>query len=244
MTIGLVLMLLSGEALAQAANDRKPSIEVVGIGSVSTPPDVANLVYWVTGEGKSPDEATGALAKKHQAIVSGLAGLLGSDVQMSTGEVLLIEARSSACEGNRPRLSEGPCAITGHIARLQGNVRTHAVGKAGTAAGLAARLGASDARVQGFQLSNPAEAQRRASAAAIANARDRAEVMAAGAGVRLGELISLNDQNFGGEIVARGHERLPLVEPRQALVAPIEIGVSPRAIETQARVFARFAIAR
>ncbi len=160
----------------------------------------------------------------------------------------MFETRSSQFDGSgpnsRPRLSVGPCEITGYLARLQGTGRTHAVDKAGTAAALAARLGASDARVQGFQLSDPAEAQRRASAAAIVNARAKAEAMAAGAGVRLGGLISLNDQSFGSEIVVRGHglRSAPSLPASEAL--PVEISVFPRAIETQARVVARYAIAR
>lgn len=241
-TMGLMLMLFAGSALAQPASDPAPSIQVVGSATVSTPADLATLIYWVAGEGRTPDEASMALARKHEAIVAGLAELLGRDLQLSTGEVVVLETRARECEGNRPRLSDGPCAVTGHIARLQGNARTRAVGKAGTAAGLAARLGASDARVQGFQLSDPAEARRRASAAAIADARAKAEAMAKAAGVRLGELTALNDQTMAGETMVRGESRL-VVESRASGEPPVEIGVFPRTVETQAHVVARFAIA-
>ena len=245
----LPLLSMTAPALAQTA-DRPPSIQVVGTATVSTPPDVATLVYWITGEGKTADEASSVLATKQKAITGGLVALLGRETQLSSGEISVIETRSPQCDGpgnfnNRPRLSEGACAITGYIATLQGTGRTRAVSKAGTAAGLAARLGARDARVQGFVLGDPADAERRATSAAIADARARAQVMATSAGVRLGELISLNDQNSAyqsandiGRFVALAAQPAPPAPP------PVTIDVAPRLIETQARVFAQFAIGR
>lgn len=227
-----------------------PSIQVVGVATVSTKPDRATLVYWVTGEGKTADEASANLASKQKTIVDGLLGLLGPDTQLSSGEVSVMEVRSPKCDGpgnynNRPRLSDGDCALLGFLATLQGTGQTPAVEKAGTAAGLAARLGARDARVSGFVLSNPAEAQRRATAAAIVNARSQAEAMAASAGVRLGPLLSLSDQNGRNELLVTGAFARAGVPPAPpAPPAPVAIPVSPRPLETQARVYAQFAIGR
>ena len=193
-TFALLLALFPATAVAQQAHEREPSIQVSGTATVSTKPDVATLVYWVTGEGKTPDAASSDLATKQKAIVAGLIGLLGQETRLSSGEISVIETRTPECDGpgnynNRPRLSEGACAVTGYIASLRGDGRTAAVTKAGTAAGLAARLGARDARVQSFELANPAEARRRATTAAIADARARAEGLATGAGVKLGSLL-------------------------------------------------------
>lgn len=234
-------------AQAQQPPTLPPSIQVVGVGTVSTKPDQAMLVYWVTGEGKTADAASADLAAKQKAITAGLAGLLGADLQLTSGEVSVMETRSPKCEGpgnynNRPRLSDGDCALTGFIATLQGTARTRVVEKAGTAAGLAARLGARDARISGFQLSDPAAAQRRATAAAIANARSQAEAMAAGAGVRLGELLSLSDQSGRNEMIVTGAASRMVAPPPPP--APVEIAITPRPLETQARVYAQFAIGR
>lgn len=244
----MIATLLPVPALAQEQGEPTPSIQVVGTATVSTKPDRANIVYWVSGEGKTADEASAQLAAKHKAVSEGLAGLLGRDTRLSSGEVIVIETREPACEGpgnynNRPRLSTGPCAVTGYVARLQGTVQTSAIDKAGTAAGLAARLGASDARLQGFFLSDPEAAERRATTAAIADARAKAESMAAGAGVRLGGLVTLNDQNAGGDIVLGAREIGALPGVSIAGKAPVTIDVSPRPIETRARVHARYAIA-
>ncbi len=243
-------LLLPATALAQEGPGPIPNIQVAGSATISTPPDRANLVYWGTGEGKTADEASTQLAAKHKAISDGLARLLGGRTEISSGEVSVIETREPACDGpgnynNRPRLSTGACAVTGYVATLQGNVRTSATDKAGTAAGLAARLGARDARLQNFFLSNPEEAQRRATVAAIADARARAEAVAVGAGVRLGELLTLNDQNNMGDIMVRANDiGAPPPAPPAPPAPAVAIDVKPRPIETRARVFVRYAIAR
>lgn len=249
LSAAIIAALLPASALAQERPDPIPTIQVVGTATVSTKPDKANLIYWVTGEGKTADEASGQLAAKHKAISAGLSSLLGRGTEMSAGEVSVIETREPACDGpgnynNRPRLSTGACAVTGYVATLQGNVRTAAIDKAGTAAGLAARLGARDARLQNFFLSDPEAAQRRANTAAIADARAKAEAMAAGAGVQLGQLLTLNDQN-AGDVVVTGNLSSPPPPPPVAMAsAPVAIDVSPRPIDTRARIYARFAIAR
>jgi len=99
--------------------------------------------------------------------------------------------------------------------------------------------------VQSFELANPADAQRRATTAAIADARARAEGLASGAGVKLGSLLSLNDQNAMNDITVTGaSQRAEFAPPPPPPAAPVEIAVSPRPIETTARVFAQFAIDR
>ena len=250
MIAAMIVTLLPASALAQERPNPIPFIQVVGTATVSTKPDKANLVYWVTGEGKTADEASEALAAKQKAIAGGLAGLLGRDTQLTSGEVSVIETREPACDGpgnynNRPRLSTGACAVTGYVATLQGTVQTAAVDKAGTAAGLAARLGARDARLQNFFLSDPEEAQRRATTAAIADAQAKAQAMAAGANVKLGPLLTLNDQAAGPDMVLNADiESIPGVSLAAAAPPPpVAINVSPRPIETRARVHARYAIA-
>jgi len=250
LTIGTLL--LAAPVAAQDAPDRVQFIQVVGTATVATPPDRARLIYWVNGEGKTADAASAALAAKNKAIGDGLRTLLGRDTEVTAGEVSVIEVRAPECDNgngyNRsPRLSEGACAVIGHIATLSGAVKTPAVDKAATAAGLAARLGARDARVQGFELSDRASALRRATAAAVADARARAEALATGAGVRLGDLLTLSDPNASGdEIVVHGSLANARMAgpPAPPAPPPVEIAIKPRPIETQARVNARFAILR
>jgi uncharacterized protein len=231
---------------AQPAQGRTPVIQVTGSGTVSVKPDMANLAYTVEGEGKTADEASRALAAKQKAIAAGLTGLLGSGTQVTAGQVSVAITRGPGCNTNgydpRPQLSEGPCAPTGYVASLLGNVRTSAVDKAATATGLAARLGARNSGVSNFFLASPAAAQAQATTAAITDARAKAAAMAAGAGVRLGALLSLVDQAGGmPDVMVSGSRTLavslPRIEP-----APVAIDAAPRPIELQGRVTARFEI--
>ena len=92
---------------------------------------------------------SGGRSARQRAVAGALAQLLGAGTDVTTSNVLVIEVKEKGCDDSgyngQPRLSQGACAVTGYLARAQGLVRTRAVEKAGTAVGLAARLGASDA---------------------------------------------------------------------------------------------------
>lgn len=240
-------LLVTPAAWAQEPATR--TIQVTGAGVVQTPPDVAMLNIWLRGEGTTPDAATGDLAAKQKAVAAGLAGFLGGDSDLTTGNVTVIQARGKACEDGRgynstPRLSAGDCTVTGYIATMQSALRTHRVDKAATAAGLASRLGASDARLDGFALSDLDGARARARAAAIGNARRQATALASGAGVRLGPIIRLSDQMGyspdAGEV--RFAASAPPPPPPPPVPPPIQIDAKPRPIETRAQVYVTYAI--
>jgi uncharacterized protein YggE len=224
------------------------AIQVTGTGVVQTVPDIALLDIYLRGEGATPDAATQAIAAKQKAVSGGLVALLGRDGELTTGNVTVIEARGGACAdargyGSQPRLSTGDCAVTGYIATVQASVRTRAVAKAATAAGLASRLGASDARVQGFALSDPQLAQARANAAAIEVARQRAVSLAKGAGLQLGAITAIRDQ---ASYDLSGIESLSVADapllPSLRVASPVVIDLKPKPIETRAQVYVTYAI--
>ncbi|MBB5709862.1 SIMPL domain-containing protein [Sphingomonas xinjiangensis] len=225
------------------------TIQVTGTGIVQTVPDIALLDIYLRGEGATPDAATIAIAAKQKAVHRGLTGLLGTDAELTTSNVTIIEARGAACTDARgynsqPRISTGDCAVIGYIATIQMNVRTRAVEKAATAAGLASRLGASDARVQGFTLSDPEAAQGRANAAAVETARKKAAALASGAGHKLGTIVAVRDQaNFDMMVSGARHRVSDAAAPPAPEVAPVVIELKPKPIETRAQVFVTYPIA-
>ncbi|WP_076069431.1 SIMPL domain-containing protein [Sphingomonas montana] len=223
-------------------------MQVTGSGIVQTVPDIAVLDIYLRGEGPAPDDATTMIAAKQKAVTDGLRGFLGSDSELTASNVVIIEARASSCAdargyGSQPRLSTGDCAVSGFIATMQLRVRTRAVGKSATAAGLASRLGASDARVQGFALSDPEAAQARANAAAIAVAGRRAAALASGAGLRLGSIVTVRDQaGYDGTALTASLAREYVVAPPMVR-SPMVIALKPTPIETRAQVLVTYAIA-
>lgn len=245
-------LILAALVLASPASGQTPperTIQVSGTGTVRTPPDTATLEFWLRGEGATADAATSALAARQKAVIGGLAGLLGRGSEVTTGPVGVIEVRGPGCEdargyNARPRLSEGACAVTGYLATMQGSARTSAIDRAGTAAGLASRLGASDARLQGFTLADPADASRRATAEALRDAQSRAAVIAQGAGVRLGPIVTVSD-GYRGDIVVSGammRAAAPPPPPPPEMAPPIALDTRPRPIETRAQVTVSYAI--
>ena len=246
--IVLAAILTPAVAFAQEPAAATPVIQVTGTGVVQTPPDLATIEMWIRGEGATSAAATDALAAKQAAILGGLRGLLGAGADVTTTNITVIQVRDRSCDANRgygapPQLSQGACAVTGYVASMQGSVRTRAVDKAGTAAGLASRLGASDARLQGFALSDPNAASRRATAAAITDARGRAEAAAIGANVRLGPLVAIRDQNGFNPMPVYARSLLRVAPeppaPEQVTVIPI----SARPIETRSQVLVSYGIA-
>lgn len=231
---------------AQEAPGR--TVQVMGTGVVQTVPDIALLDVYLRGEGATPDAATSSIAAKQKAVREGLTELLGPGNDLTAGNVTVIEARGSACAdargyGSQPRLSTGDCAVSGFIATMQTRLKTRAVSKAATAAGLASRLGASDARVSGFALSDPNAAQARANAAAIAVAARRATALASGAGLRLGPIVSVRDQaSYDVGVSAAAAPPAP-ASPPAPRVSPVTIDMKPEPIDTRAQVFVTYAIA-
>lgn len=237
----------SGTAFAQEVRPQHV-IQVMGVGKVSTMPDIALIAYWTAGEGKTPDDASSMLVARQKAIVGGVNGLLGGKAQISNSELVVIAVRGPDCQrgnnSNQPRLDEGPCAIVGYLATIRGTIRTTEIGKAGTAVGLASRLGARDARLQMFELSDRQSAYSAAMEKAIIDARRQAATIAKAAGAKLGPILQLRDQNFrpADEIVAP-YITVSAPPAPPAPRAPIEIGVNPQPIETNAQVYVSFAIA-
>jgi hypothetical protein len=239
-------------AAAAAAQEPPPHIvQVTGMGKISSMPDIALINYWAVGQGKTPDEASRALSARQQAINEGVRGLLGGATQISNSDLVVNAVHGPECPGNgnynpQPRLDEGACAIIGYLATLQGMIRTSQADKAGTAVGLASRLGARDARLQTFQLSDGRSAYGRAMEAAIADAKQQASRIAQAAGEKLGPILTIRDQNYrpGGDVIANdiGAFAPPAPPAPPPPVAPVNIEVKPRPIETTAQVYVTFAL--
>jgi len=247
-SLGLCLALL-GAGAASAQDAPSPHvIQVMGVGRISTMPDVALIDYWTAGEGKTPDDATAALVAKQKAIIGGVSALLHGTTQITNSNLVVIAVRAPECQNNngfnQPRFDEGACAVIGYLATIQGTIRTSEVEKAGTAVGLASRLGARDARLQSFGLRDREAAYSAAMESAIADAKRQATAMAKAAGEKLGPILMLRDQNYrqGEDIVVTG-TRVSAPPAPPPPPAPIEIGVNPQPIETNAQVYVSFAIA-
>ena len=113
---------IASPAIAQNEATPPPTVEVIGIGTVKSPPDIARLSFDIRGEGTTADKATQALVDRQKDVVDALTGLLGSaPIAIHTSGMKIEASRSPDCKGDddysdQPRLSTGPCAILGYVA--------------------------------------------------------------------------------------------------------------------------------
>ena len=242
-----------------AAQDVPPAlllgeIRVTGVGTVETAPDVAILAIFLRGEGTTPDQANQQLAKRQEALLAGLRAI-DPALDLRTETVRLNEIRTGDCgEDGDDSLStagaildgkdnKGPCRVTGYRTSLEGQLRTARVTEAGTMVGLAGRLGASGVRISDFTLRDPQAARKRATAAAMANARARAELIAAAGKARLGQIRAVSDPDAGdasADVVVTGMNSI--ASPAIVAPPPVAINVSPGPVRTEARLIVSFAL--
>lgn len=241
--VPLSLVALAAPVLADTP---PPRIMVTGSGSVFTPPDLAIIAYAVHGEGQTSDEAVSAMVAKRKAVDAGVRSLVEEPAK--GGDVAIREVRSRDCNASSygpPQLNSGACAIIGFVADLRLEIRTRNVAKAATATGLIGRLGGTDPRIAAYQLADPRPAQRRAMAAALADAKVRAQAIADGAGVKLGAIQNVSDGNrveTPEDIVVTGSRAMAPPAPPPP-PPPVAIDVTPRPIETEARANVVYQIA-
>ena len=230
---------------AMAQDAPRPRVVLTGTGSVRTPPDLATINYRIVGEGATSDEAVSAMAARRRRIDAGLASL-GGGLDPRASEVALSEIRGPECRQSygQPQLSTGACSIIGYSASLQVSIRTGQVRQAGTAVGLIGRLGGKDPQIGGFALADAGAAERRAIAAALADAKAKAQAIAVDSGMTLGRLQSVSTTGYGGndEIVVTGSRVVP-APPAPPPPPPIAVDLAPRPIETRAQVTVSYEIA-
>jgi uncharacterized protein YggE len=247
-----MLFLLSAVLLAAAqaagpGQNEVSRIVVQGWASVKDNPNVAEISYDVRGDGSTSDQAVAALVARSGAIEKALRSV-DPGVQIHSDSVRIQIVRPKDCEENDYRddavhLSTGECAIKGYVAVQDFDFRTARVADAGTLVGLAGRRGAYNPKIDSYALADEKEAKRRAIASAMADARTKADAVAAGTGARLGKILSVTLDNARDEseaIVVTGYLANAAAERDE----PIPVSVNPSPVSTTAQVTVSYAIVR
>jgi len=246
MKITLLAFAVSAVALVEPAAAEPPTMVISGVGQVLTAPDVAKATFNVRGEGSSADSATTSLVKVMDAIRGGLGSLPNAELALTTGEMEIQAVRGEGCEGryDEARLSTGPCAIKGYVAKLEIKAEVSPAENVGTMLGLAARLGADSTNVAEFDLKNPSDAQRRAPALALADARRKAQTIADGAGVKLGPVVTVADSEALTMDLKPppGNKSAPPGPPSLQHRPPVAVALRPGYVVTKAQLVVTYGI--
>lgn len=249
--VGLMVALSPLPAAAQSLREAlPPGIVIQGRAVIETAPDIAELSISLRGDGTTADAASKALADAQKAVIGGIASL-DPKARYRTGDVSMRAVRKGDCAAsddlidlaqNRDDSDTGPCRVVGYIATIDATMELRAVDQAGTAIGLANRLGASSAELKAFRLSDPAAARRAAMAAAIADARTRAESLATASGARLGPVVSILDGRDREADTMMLLEAPAMAVAPQELLRPVKIDISPAPVETSAEIVIVYAL--
>jgi len=182
LAVATVLSAGAAEAQQQAASAPEAGIVVIGEGSISAAPDYAEVNGGVTTRGKSVQEATDANSKLMAAITSALqdAGIAAKDIQTS---------RFSIQPLYTPADPHNESKLVGYSVSNQVNVTIRDIGKAGDILDRLATAGVTNVGNIEFLHSDPSKLLDQARAAAVADAKRKAEIYAKASGIALGRVV-------------------------------------------------------
>jgi uncharacterized protein len=169
---------------ASAPDPGSGRITVVGTGSSSIVPDRASFVFGTTSEAAAAAAALRASAEKVARIVEALraAGVEKADIQ--TAEVSVA-----------PRMNENGDAVVGYTASDSVSVKVRKIGAAGNVVDAAVGAGASQVYGPELAASDRDSAYSKALAAAVDEAREKAELLARTAGAKVGRITAVAESD-------------------------------------------------
>lgn len=217
----LLLLPAAAPAAAQAERASERSITVTAQASVTAEPDIA---YLSTGVITDADTARDALSKNATAmekLIDGLKalGVAPSDMQTAT---LNVEPRYTLAKDNRTQ------TLSGYRVTNQLHLVIRDLKRMGEIVDQAISLGANKLGRVVFEVSGADALKDDARRAAMAKARQRAELYAKAAGVELGPVLRIFEEPVEG--------RTPPVGVQRALSGSVPIEPGSRTLGTEVQV--------
>jgi hypothetical protein len=189
LAVGLLAAALAGPAVgaAQAQSgdqDTVRSISVNGVGRVKAEPDVADISLGVTKQGEDATSASQEAATTMDAVIQALlaAGVAEEDIQTSSISLNPIYDWDN-----------NPPTIEGWEASNLVNVTVRDITAVGDVVDAATAAGATNVNGITFRVDDPTAAEADARSAAVADARAKADQLAADAGVTIVGVISISE---------------------------------------------------
>lgn len=210
------LLFAPSAAAGEADRPSQRSLSVSAIGSVAAEPDTARIQAGVVSEADTAKEAIARNGATMIKVMEGLkaAGIAARDMQTSA---LQVEPRYTQAKDGRAATISG-YRVVNQLRLTVGNVKM-----LGEILDQAIQLGANQVSGISLDVANAETLKDEARKQAIANARRRAELYAAAAGVELGQVMQIAE--------GAGEARPPMAPRALAASAPIEAGVHMLSVE-------------
>ena len=203
-------------------SDHRPTrtISVSGTGRVTVAPDVADLRLGVTITAKTVESARSANATAMAGVIGALRELGIAPADIQTSNLSLMPAYDYSSNRNPPRL-------TGYTLTNAVAVTVRDLGQVGQAIDGALTAGATSLDGVSFRTHDTSAAETAARQAAVTDARAKAEVLAAAAGVSITGVAAISES--GAPIpypVFRGEAKMAMADAS----TPVEAGTNEVAI--------------
>ncbi len=223
--LGLML-LLAAASLASAAEDNASKLIVQGEGKVSAAPDMVTIVLGVETHNASAAGAAVENARLMNETVNALldAKIAKKDIQTSRYSLTTAPQEEPKAAREKPKPPE-------FIATNQVTVRLNDTSAVGNVLDAAVAAGSNSIQEVTFDIRDPQPEKDQALALAIKDARRKAEVAAAAAGVKLGKALEISE---GYGFVALG--------ARSAVFADAATPIQPGEMEITASVTVTYEI--
>lgn len=223
----LVVLCAAGGAQADDDDALPRLMTVTGQGAVEMVPDMATVRLGVMTEARGAREAIDDNSRAMAGVLERLKGLGVADRDLQTSEF------SVHPRWNRVSGDQAP-EVIGFVARNLLSVRVRDLARLGEVLDAVARDGANQFEGLAFGLQNPDPVEDAAREAAVAEARRKAQLYAAAAGVALGPLQSLSES---GGVVAP----MPMARAEMSMVSE-EVPMAAGEVSVSARVTLTYVI--
>ncbi|MFK7943398.1 MAG: SIMPL domain-containing protein [Paracoccaceae bacterium] len=192
-----------------------PTLSLTGQGQVAVTPDIATISIGVESQQKTAGAALSENNAQAGAVITALkqAGVEPRDIQTSNFSVRPVYA-------DRKTLSQGAPKVVGYRVFNQVLARIRVLDDLGGILDQVVSTGANRIGGISFGLAEDGDARDEARKRAVADARRKAELYAAAAGVTLGPVLSISEAGH------QGGPRPMMMEARSAAAVPIEAGTS------------------
>ncbi len=218
---------LAQEAAPSAIAPGHTLLSVNAQGTSNREPDMATFRAGVTTQGASASAALAANSQRMNAVFAALkrAGIADKDVQTSNLNVSPVYKQPARRSDGSYDASER--TITGYQVNNTVSVRQRKLDDFGKVIDALVSAGANEVDGPNFTLSQPEAAQDEARSAAIAAARQRAQLYAQAAGLRVVRIVAIAESGgYAPQIVVSARKMMAEAAPAPAPVAAGEVEVT------------------
>lgn len=194
--ITAMVLLLAAAAAADPHREQPRRIAVSGEGRVDIPPDMAIVTMTVNREAPTAREAVAANSAAMEKVMSALQelGIEGRDLQTAG---FSIQPQYTRQPRQPSQSGEAARTLTGYVVRNSLTVRVRAIDTVGEVLDKSVAVGVNEGGSISFTNEDPSAALEKARIRAVQNAIEKAQTLAGAAGVRLGDVLEIDEHSSG-----------------------------------------------